>query len=61
MSPGGGDELQGIKKGIVELADMIIVTKADGGLKDAAISAQVWLALSPLFCVPPFFFFLWLS
>jgi LAO/AO transport system kinase len=28
--PGGGDELQGIKKGIVEVADMIIVNKADG-------------------------------
>jgi LAO/AO transport system kinase len=28
--PGGGDELQGLKKGIVELADMIAVTKADG-------------------------------
>lgn len=30
LLPGGGDELQGIKKGIVELADGIIVTKADG-------------------------------
>ena len=28
--PGGGDELQGLKKGIIELADMIAVTKADG-------------------------------
>ena len=28
--PGAGDELQGLKKGIVELADMIAVTKADG-------------------------------
>ncbi|KAF0852475.1 mitochondrial arginine/ornithine transport system ATPase (ArgK) [Andalucia godoyi] len=28
--PGGGDELQGIKKGIVEVADMIVVNKADG-------------------------------
>src|SRR5579884_1743384 len=28
--PGGGDELQGLKKGIVELADMIAVNKADG-------------------------------
>ncbi|MFQ3578096.1 MAG: methylmalonyl Co-A mutase-associated GTPase MeaB, partial [Verrucomicrobiia bacterium] len=27
---GAGDELQGIKKGIMELADMIVVTKADG-------------------------------
>jgi LAO/AO transport system kinase len=30
MLPGGGDELQGIKKGLVELADMIAINKADG-------------------------------
>lgn len=29
--PGAGDELQGIKKGVLELADMIAVNKADGG------------------------------
>jgi len=28
--PGGGDELQGLKKGVIELADMIAVNKADG-------------------------------
>ncbi len=28
--PGAGDELQGLKKGMIELADMIAVTKADG-------------------------------
>ncbi len=32
LLPGSGDELQGIKKGIVELADMIVVNKADGDL-----------------------------
>lgn len=36
LVPGGGDELQGIKKGIVELADAIIVNKADGDLEAAA-------------------------
>jgi LAO/AO transport system kinase len=36
LGPGGGDELQGIKKGIVELADAIVVTKADGDLAPAA-------------------------
>ena len=36
LLPGGGDELQGIKKGIVELADLIVVNKADGALVDAA-------------------------
>ena len=30
--PGGGDELQGIKRGIMELADLVVVTKADGDL-----------------------------
>lgn len=36
LVPGGGDELQGIKKGIVELADAIVVNKADGDLAGAA-------------------------
>jgi LAO/AO transport system kinase len=31
-SPTGGDELQGIKRGIMELADLIVVNKADGEL-----------------------------
>jgi LAO/AO transport system kinase len=30
MLPGSGDELQGIKKGIMEMADMVVITKADG-------------------------------
>jgi len=30
MLPGAGDEMQGIKKGVIELADMIAVNKADG-------------------------------
>ena len=36
MLPGAGDELQGIKKGILEIADMIAVNKADGEMKNAA-------------------------
>jgi LAO/AO transport system kinase len=36
LLPNAGDELQGIKKGIVELAELIIVNKADGELRDAA-------------------------
>lgn len=40
VSPGGGDELQGIKRGIMELADLVIVTKADGDLETAAKRAQ---------------------
>ncbi len=30
LSPGGGDDLQGIKRGIMELADLVLVNKADG-------------------------------
>ena len=39
LAPGAGDELQGLKKGIVELADLILVNKADGDLKPAALRA----------------------
>ncbi|MEJ0025581.1 MAG: methylmalonyl Co-A mutase-associated GTPase MeaB [Rhizomicrobium sp.] len=35
-APGGGDDLQGIKRGVMELADLLIVTKADGDLLPAA-------------------------
>ena len=37
MAPAGGDELQGVKRGIMEMADMILVNKADGDLKPAAM------------------------
>jgi len=36
VSPGGGDDLQGIKRGVMELADLVLVTKADGDLAMAA-------------------------
>ena len=36
LAPAGGDELQGVKRGIMEMADLIIVNKADGDLKAAA-------------------------
>ena len=36
VPPGGGSELQGVKKGIVELASMLVVNKADGNLLPAA-------------------------
>lgn len=36
LSPGGGDELQGVKRGIMEIADLIVVNKADGDLAMAA-------------------------
>jgi LAO/AO transport system kinase len=40
MLPGGGDELQGIKKGILELADAIVVNKADGASESMARITQ---------------------
>ena len=40
LLPGAGDELQGIKRGIVEMADLIAVNKADGDRIDLAKSAR---------------------
>jgi LAO/AO transport system kinase len=37
LAPAGGDELQGVKRGIMEMADIILVNKADGELKPAAM------------------------
>jgi LAO/AO transport system kinase len=39
MLPGAGDELQGLKKGVVELADMIAINKADGDNLARALAA----------------------
>jgi len=36
LQPGAGDELQALKRGIIELADLLVVTKADGELAAAA-------------------------
>jgi LAO/AO transport system kinase len=36
LAPAGGDELQGVKRGIMEMADIILINKADGDLKPAA-------------------------
>ncbi|MBU6167945.1 MAG: methylmalonyl Co-A mutase-associated GTPase MeaB [Bacteroidetes bacterium] len=40
LLPGAGDELQGIKRGIVEMADMIVINKADGSNKDKVREAM---------------------
>ncbi len=37
IAPAGGDELQGVKRGIMEMADLILVNKADGALKETAL------------------------
>ncbi len=36
IAPAGGDELQGVKRGIMEMADLILVNKADGALLQTA-------------------------
>ena len=40
LAPGGGDDLQGIKRGIMELADLVLINKADGDLLKPARLAQ---------------------
>lgn len=39
LQPGSGDQLQGIKRGIMELADLVLVNKSDGDLKALATQA----------------------
>ncbi len=36
LAPGGGDDLQGVKRGVMELADLVVVNKADGDLAAVA-------------------------
>src|SRR5438128_984670 len=39
MLPGAGDELQGLKKGVIEIADMLAINKADGDNRKRALAA----------------------
>ena len=52
MLAGAGDELQGIKRGIMEMADLIVITKADGNNVEKAILAQA-LYQNALHLFPP--------
>lgn len=60
MIAGGGDELQGIKKGVLEVADAIVINKADGDNVVRAESAQkeyqsalnMLMPSSPNWCPP---------
>ncbi|MCU0391929.1 MAG: methylmalonyl Co-A mutase-associated GTPase MeaB, partial [Thermoflexibacter sp.] len=52
MLAGAGDELQGIKKGIMEIADAVVITKSDGDNKDKAQLAQAEYT-SALHLFPP--------
>lgn len=47
VTPGGGDDLQGIKRGVMELADLLVVNKADGPMAELALTtvADYQLAL----------------
>jgi len=53
LQPGGGDELQGFKRGIMELADLFVVTKADGELAAAAGRAAAEYRGALQFLRPP--------
>lgn len=52
MLTGAGDELQGIKKGVIELADAILITKADGDNKIRAQAARAEYARTLRFLSP---------
>jgi LAO/AO transport system kinase len=52
MLAGAGDQLQGIKRGIMEMADLMLITKADGGNEKAATLARAEY-LSALHLFPP--------
>ncbi|KAJ3384989.1 hypothetical protein HDU92_003298 [Lobulomyces angularis] len=54
VAPGAGDELQGLKKGIVELSDLILVNKADGLLEVPARMAQIEYTSALKFVTPTF-------
>eukprot|EP00742_Colponemidia_sp_Colp-10_P026532 GILJ01032542.1.p1 GENE.GILJ01032542.1~~GILJ01032542.1.p1 ORF type:complete len:254 (-),score=45.41 GILJ01032542.1:92-769(-) len=49
VPPASGDELQGIKKGIVEVADIIVVTKNDGERKQLAKQTQMAYSRAVMF------------
>ena len=46
VPPAAGDGLQGVKRGIMELADLVVVTKADGALKEVANTMAQDMTLS---------------
>jgi len=52
MIAGAGDELQGIKKGVIELADAIYINKADGNNKIRALSAKTEFEMALKYLTP---------
>ncbi|MDR0693804.1 MAG: methylmalonyl Co-A mutase-associated GTPase MeaB [Prevotellaceae bacterium] len=54
MISGAGDELQGIKRGIMEMSDLLLINKADGSNVEKAIQAQAqYQSALHLFPAPP--------
>ncbi|MFH2141465.1 MAG: methylmalonyl Co-A mutase-associated GTPase MeaB [Bacteroidota bacterium] len=54
MLAGAGDELQGIKRGIMEMADMVVITKADGeNIEKAEFARNEFERALHLFPLPP--------
>lgn len=54
MLAGAGDELQGIKRGIMELSDALVINKADGdNLKKAELARNIYENALHLFPAPP--------
>lgn len=54
MISGAGDELQGIKRGVMEMSDLLLINKADGSNIDKAIQAQAqYQSALHLFPAPP--------
>jgi LAO/AO transport system kinase len=52
MIAGAGDELQGIKKGVIELSDALVINKADGDNKPRALMTQAEFAMALKYIAP---------
>lgn len=52
MIAGAGDELQGIKKGVIELADAIYINKADGDNRKKALSSKTEFSMAVKYIAP---------
>ncbi|MCP4504592.1 MAG: methylmalonyl Co-A mutase-associated GTPase MeaB [Deltaproteobacteria bacterium] len=52
MLPGGGDELQGVKRGILELTDVLVVNKADGDFLERAKETATQYRRGLHLCLP---------
>ena len=53
LAPAGGDELQGVKRGIMEMADLLLINKADGSLVEDAMRTRAEYAGALRLMRPP--------